>query len=361
MSLKFAVLAGIQDINILFFNKKHKFYNLLKNYLTHEGDMDIAKCVQWMDDCWRLVFGQNFSGKFTTSHSNTEYSIFCLVSWLLEMCDKYPDKAKQLLEAIVKCLKWRFDDGEFPELGWLVYGDDGLFWNTIEGLEFLNLDSFMTYMKDTFNMDLKPANCGEYSTLISQTDNFGNLKTRVWKFRGDTYWIPHGPVFLKRHFILLRYGKVLRCVPFRPVEDYFARAGKSVSERLGNPLIELVRIHGLMYDSMGTNPYAYCFLDLLRREILDFLNGGLKGYAYPDEVDVHGPGNDINQALKRIKEKLVKGGFGEYYIPDLLVCPSWETLQKLLDHSYTGCWGRRDYFERPSWWDNVDDTEEFPC
>jgi hypothetical protein len=361
MSLKFLILGLLQMSNILLFNPTHRFYHLYRIYLAHEADMDVIKFVQWMDGLWRLVIGQNFSGKFTTSHMNTEYSIFFLILFLLDMAEKYPEHAKLLLELIIEVLAWVFDaDAPFPRVGWLCYGDDGLFWNSIPELApILNLGNFKKFMKDVMGMEIKASSAGEYDTLISQRDSCGRLKTKKWTFEGATYDIPHGPIFLKRRFILMEINGVVRCVPFRSIDDYYARVGRSISELLDNPLIELCRIHGLMFDTMGTNPHAYCYLNCVRRAIIDLLNTRkIDPDAFPETLSLSSSGAQANREYKYLYDKLAKNGFGTY-VPDLRQCPTWDTLRDILDHDYYPVWGDKK-FVVPDHWYNLNHGKEFP-
>jgi len=358
MSLKWLVLGFIQGVSILFFDRNSKWYALLKNYISHEVDMDVIKFVQWMDDLWRLVIGQNFSGKYTTSHSNTEYSLICIITWLLDSADAHLEDASLLYDCVVKLLEWHFDDAStFPPLGVLLFGDDGLFWNSIQKLSYLNLDSWMTFMKSNFNMEIKPSNCGEYSTLLSRVDITGRYVLKEWRFRGELRNIPEGPVFLKRRFILRKYLSGYRCVPFRSVDDYYARAAKTISMMIENPYLELCRIHGLMFDSMGTNPFAYSFLSILRNNVSTYIRVKYPHDDWPENLKLVGSGVTMNVEARRLYDKLQKGGFGDY-VPDLTQCPSWEKLQNVMDVDYVRTW--RYTFERPDYWENINDGEEFP-
>jgi len=305
-----------------------------------------------------------FSGKYSTSQDNTDYSVFEFALYLLKVARENPHLRRILHEIVIKFLTWWIDqryynkEKKFPPVGGLFMGDDGVVWNKVKALSgIVTLSGYKKFVKDCFHMEIKPSACGEYNTLYSKLDEFGNYVLKDWYFEGKMYRIPTGPVFLKRRFIehIFPSGNK-RCVPVRETKEYYGRVGRSISQ-IENGLIELSRIHGLMFDTMGTNKQAYAFLSFCRQRIIEEMRGiNITDKGYLDYLKMEGQGSQINMEYKFIIEKMQKLGFGEF-VPDLTSLPKWEKLSSLLDRDYSPIWGSRE-FVHPGIWYNTQNTVE---
>jgi len=295
-------------------------------------DNAMVKMCQWFDDLWRLVIGMMFSGTPETATVNTIYHIFLIIAWILYLTTQVDERMrKKLLTALIDYVASTFDltitMDQFLEkvmLIFLCYGDDGLVCcKDPEIASVLTLESWSKFLKSFFGMEIKYSNCGEYDQFLSKLDPLGEFVTHDWIAPdGKTYQIPDGPVFLKRRFIEIEHNNRTFVAPARCASDYFARFGKSVAD-LSNPVLQLYRIHGLVYDTFGPNELAYDFLKAGRDQLVK---------AMPTiELDI----KQVNQNVKDyvlIQEKFKRMMGGENYQIDFTTFPTREYLLDRVSH-----------------------------
>jgi len=257
-----------------------------------------AKKIQFPDEYWRLIIGMMMSGDYATAFINQNYHlmvvIYCDLLKGKQLASQYganlvpgtsysgfsiAKMVKMNYEFLIKTIHARTNEEaiNYFKHVWLYpigAGDDGM--RAIrypELVPYFGLKMLKVQADESFGMLIKYANCNECDTFISQLDEEGNIRTRVWiDPDGESHNKPHGPVFLKRYFILTRHEGELVCVPFRKTDDIWYRLGRTPTD-VRNPLMMLIRIHGLMLDSLGTNPWMYNFLSEMADILLEMFPG----------------------------------------------------------------------------------------
>jgi len=289
----------------------------------------MVQVCQWYDGIWRLVIGMMFSGKFETSHINTMYHICMYVAFVLFMMDKMETKIKKFAsDELKKFLKYTFKgEGINPKIGVFAFGDDGIqFCHDKRLRAYLNLENFSRFSQKEFDVQIKYDHCGEYSSIFSIPDLKGGLLKKEWKAPdGKLYKIPHGPVFLKRRFVRMSYNEEEYVVPYRCAEDYESRIGRSVS-KLDNPMIELVRLHGLMWDTMGTNSFAHARLMRARKVLIEMFPSIHYNVLEMDDQDIR---------FLEIKAKMEHLGHGIEF--DLRYLPTQEHILEKMVGGFNLC------------------------
>jgi len=244
-------------------------YVLIANICAYCSDQTAGKYVTWLGKYCRYIIGVIFSGDLSTSHLDSLIMgamVECAVSArrrelrpLALQGDESAKTALTMLATVAKeaiLTRTRICRAGHPlHYAPRVYGDDGILGLHKAIHKYIDMAYLTRYAKEFFNIQLKASACGTSSKFFATPTLDGNVHTGL----------PYGPspVFLKRHFVLMRFPSLgfdePVVVPFRPRCDYDVRIGRT-AQSIDDEAIQYARIIGLMWDTMGTNVVAWNML-----------------------------------------------------------------------------------------------------
>jgi len=260
-SMKASVITLLTYMQIIIYAPDDELYKAAHHLAAWSGNLTGVKLVAWVDSMYRLIVGTMFSGDFNTSAIDTAYVDDSIIGFVL----KVHDDLKRVLGACEAKRFWMTVTSDSTV--WGIYGDDFIFSALNEWREWCNLRSLNAYWNEYWDIAVKMEasfECESFYTVLAHTvdaDGRHHYEDRVVK---------EGVVFLKRRFIKWQTSFTTSYVLcWRKTEDYYARAGISGNEIL-DPSHAIVRIHGLLWDTQGTNDHAWNFLEDMCDIIVSF-------------------------------------------------------------------------------------------
>jgi len=217
-------------------------------FVSFSAETSSRKFVRWVDGLYRYLMSCLFSGEFITSAVGTfdvdlMFESFCLNVYRdIKSCN--PSLAAQFWQDLAE-----------EEITWVIYGDDFIYTIFEDYEKWFNLGTFNSFLKKYWDTELKMDACHSCSSFF----------TRVVDNKIDR----RGVIFLKFLFVNLEYDGKEVCMVWKPAESFIVKAGLS-PEVVLTPMDQLVRIHGLMLSSAGTNSETWEFL----KAFADVITGG---------------------------------------------------------------------------------------
>jgi hypothetical protein len=204
-----------------------------------------GKTVRWIKD-FVLLIGVMPSGSLETSHGDSW--IVGIVYWLA-----YIFHVMEKVDVKVRRSIWRYLAARFIAL--FFYGDDFLQTYPKVLRSWINVEGFTAYLQTCHKIQMK--NMQEFTSCLTYLHVRNNeVISRIYT----------GPSYLKRHFIRadnfnlqLYEPKIAPIVSWRPVPQYFWRAGVP-RDRAAPIYLNLARLIGLAYDTLGIDPVSYNFV-----------------------------------------------------------------------------------------------------
>jgi len=351
MSLKAALLGFICSAFVYFVKRpvereRQMDYYMYICILMYLVSRITVKIVQWFDRQWRIVIGQMHSGQYETSYFNT---IYALITIFYEMMDAAKDAGAaeylrtqfEVLLIFVRMINMasshKLKDTPNlipPQLDFWIqdFGDDFAFAMKGRMLTFFSLYKLVRGVTVHFFMTIKYSNCAECDTVLSKLDTEGNLQMRTWTDPdGIDHQRPHGLKYLKRYFIMREVRNQYIIVPYRPIEDYMIRVGRTPT-KLMDPTVQLYRLHGLIKDNTLGNGFAiemlWTFVELLHEQ---FPHAAQK----LAETNEH----DMTLDMRNLMDKYMHKGIANMKFEDLIRGPNLEmdlkNYMELLSVIYT--------------------------
>jgi len=233
-------------------------YRVARAFFLQRAHEMAVKIVKWINDEYRLIIGQVFSGLFVTSALDTLYMILC--DMVVKM-NVYENIEKVLGKKEAK----KFQRSFMPSVS---YGDDA-----VRGCEKKWEDWLLKDRTDEYPL-------GDYQRLSETICGLAFKSTQIGLFRGDDTGVspfltivePHfedgvyvrnnilreGPQFLHRYFVRQispNFGSQI--MPWRKEEDYWARVCVSPNSTIIEHPKWRSKFLGLVIDTMGTNTLAF--------------------------------------------------------------------------------------------------------
>jgi len=232
-------------------NDSDPSYRMFQYILEGCAEQLAGKTVRWIRD-FVLLIGVMPSGSLETSHGDSW--IVGVVYWL-----SYIFNVMSQVDVITRRKIWKYLVDRI--IGMWVYGDDFLKIYPKILRDFINVHGFANYLSSSHSIQMK--NCEEFTSVLSYFTVRNNEVTNH---------VYTGPSYLKRHLIRadqfnlqMHNPKVCAVVPWRPFPQYQWRAG--VPRDRGAPVyINLSRLIGLAYDTLGVDPMAYYYLKFVYDE-----------------------------------------------------------------------------------------------
>jgi len=226
-------------------------YRMFQYILEGCAEQLAGKTVRWIRD-FVLLIGVMPSGSLETSHGDSW--IVGVVYWL-----SYIFNVMSQVDVLTRRKIWDYLINRI--IGMWVYGDDFLKIYPKLLRDHVNVYGFANYLSSSHSIQMK--NCEEFTSVLTY------LTVRNNEVINHVYT---GPSYLKRHFIRadqfnlqMHNPKVCNVVPWRPFPQYQWRAG--VPRDRGAPVyINLSRLIGLAYDTIGVDPMAYYYLKFVYDE-----------------------------------------------------------------------------------------------
>jgi len=324
---------------------------ILKMLLFWSADNSAVHDVKWFSQrMWKRVIGILFSGEYFTSMSQTITSfvvflafLFCNRRLLKEEIAKLPEdnKTRQVYGAQLMILEdyIRNTIAKF-------FGDDGIAGIPLALVRILVLSkslreksglarpynwivTFEDYLKYHCDMELKVSDSGEFKHLYTVVE--------------DDEIIIMGPKILKRHFRVMRMGKLdpenpISVVAFR--ECHLWKIATPVIEHMTYSL-QVLRIIGAIWDTMGNNTRQYNMLVEMLNYTLAKVPGSTTYRHFYMQYKLRKPWGSCPRQEKEFLDRLKRlqgGKFDknlnvDYFMEEV---PSIEKLQYFFDKpSYT--------------------------
>jgi hypothetical protein len=220
-----------------------------------------GKVVRWIED-FVLLLGVMPSGSLETSHGDSwVVGIIYWLGYVFNVMDKSP---KDVRAVIWKMMAYR-------QIGIWVYGDDFLqlyrkTYGKYKISDFLSVDGFADYILRSHNVEMK--NKQSFTTFLTYYTVRNNEVMGV-VCNGERNGVVDyalGPTYLKRAFISssnfnleMHDSEIAPVVPYRPLNQYQWRMGVP-RDRAAPVYMNLARLIGLAYDTLGVDPVAYSML-----------------------------------------------------------------------------------------------------
>jgi hypothetical protein len=210
--------------------------NVLIELLKWSAHQTAFKNVRWLtdEDIWAFVIGVLCSGDLETGMCNTDHVGVGHTQFVDDVVKRHSGNDPRIL-IIAEIIKFR------------VQGDDIIMRTPKEFVQYFGLEAFEAWMKAKYGMTFKDKG-------ISTT-----FHSDLHRVAGKILVKRPGLKFLKRRFVYCTYRGIKTLCPFRPVEDYYVRVGRTTQDQ-EDPARCIARCVGLLWDTMGTNPDAESFL-----------------------------------------------------------------------------------------------------
>jgi len=223
-------------------------YRMFQYILESCAEQLAGKTVRWIRD-YVLLIGVMPSGSLETSHGDSW--IVGVIYWLSYIFNVMERSSVAVRRLIWKNLAYRM-------IAIFVYGDDLLKIYPKVLRDVINIRGFAQYMAAAHCIQMK--NFEEFTSVLTYL-NVQNNEVVSHAYTGPTY--------LKRHLIEsanfnLHHicPSIAKVVPYRPFPQYQWRAG--VPKYRDSPIyLNLSRLIGLAYDTLGVDPISYYFLEYL--------------------------------------------------------------------------------------------------
>jgi hypothetical protein len=226
-------------------NDSDPSYRMFQYILEGCAEQLAGKTVRWIKD-FVLLIGVMPSGSLETSHGDSW--VVGVVYWLSYIFNVMAHSEVKVRRQIWEALANRI-------IGMFVYGDDFLKVYPKSLRDHINVNGFAGYMLSSHSIQFK--NSEEFSSALTYLTVWNNeVVNHVYT----------GPSYLKRHLIRadqfnlnLINPKISKVVPWRPFPQYQWRAGVP-RDRSAPIYMNLSRLIGLAYDTLGVDPMAYYYL-----------------------------------------------------------------------------------------------------
>jgi len=224
------------------------YYRIFQYLLEACSEQLAGKVVRWLVD-YMLLLGCMPSGSLETSHGNTW--IVINFYWFGYIFNEMAINTREIRTKI-----WRHLIGR--TLAILVFGDDFVAVIPDELVDILTIERFAEYLERYFGVKMK--NLITHRSLITylHVENGSVLR-----------YVYNGPSYLKRKFILASNfclesicDTVAPVVSWRPFAQYSWRVAVP-KDRTAPPYMNLSRLIGLAYDTLGVDPMAYFMIKFL--------------------------------------------------------------------------------------------------
>jgi len=224
------------------------YYRIFQYLLEACSEQLAGKVVRWLVD-YMLLLGCMPSGSLETSHGNTWIVInFYWFGYIFnEMAISSYEVRKKIWQSLLN-----------RTLAILVFGDDFIAVIPDELEDIITIERFAEYLDRYFGVKMK--NLVSHRSLLTylRVEN-GNVLSYVYK----------GPSYLKRRFILaanFNLGQICEriapVVSWRPQIQYSWRVAVP-KDRPAPIYMNLTRLIGLAYDTLGVDPVAYYMIKYL--------------------------------------------------------------------------------------------------
>jgi len=302
-------------------------YRAFQYILESCAEQLAGKTVRWIKD-YMLLVGVMPSGSLETSHGDSW--IVAIVYWL-----SYVFAVMERVSSKVRKTIWRMV--AYRMIAIFVYGDDFLKTYPRSVRDYINVDGFAVYLSACHGIQMK--NKKEFTGLITRLRVVNNeVLSRVYT----------GPSYLKRYLIeSTNFNLEAICpgiapvVSWRPFHQYEWRAGVP-RIRNGPIYLNLSRLIGLAYDTLGIDPVSYYFLQAIYNMSYN-ISEQLVGKEYLTQMIPEWLKQDVKY-LRKINYTIEHSNF-----------PSREELLKLniLDRDHhrpktVGTW--QDHMRDLEWW-----------
>jgi len=229
-------------------NDEDPHYRTFQYILESCAEQLAGKTVRWLKD-FVLLIGVMPSGSLETSHGDSW--IVGIVYWL-----SYVFNVMAKVQPKIRKVIWTYLSRRLIALA--VYGDDFLKIYPKNLRNFINIEGFVQYLWVCHGIRMK--NSEEFTCMLTYMTVRNNEVLN---------YVHTGPTYLKRHFIdssnfnlELHQPKISKIVSWRPLPQYFWRAGVP-RDRSAPIYINLARLIGLAYDTLGIDPVAYNYIRLI--------------------------------------------------------------------------------------------------
>jgi hypothetical protein len=269
MKLDTSLLASLLIVvfSLPFFLQKYdtiqdrEWYEFSRQLAAFVVDGCAVKLIKWIGNQALWVIGVMFSGMLGTSWGDSTY-----MSLLLTCFDYYVyDQIKKVDPRLAK----RFKEDDRPKD---IYGDDlllsyrNVYWKYVIGdvprQNTTDLSIMSNYLLRAGGVSLKPQEMFVYTGRDA-------FFTKISQDGGD--FVKAGPKFLQRRFVKFRVGSgefISECaMPWRIASDYYMKSAYSFTDTT-QELYWIVKWRSLQYDTCGTNPVAYNYLEHLQQELM---------------------------------------------------------------------------------------------
>jgi len=223
-------------------------YRMFQYILEACSEHLAGKTVRWLHD-FILLIGVMPSGSLETSHGDSW--IVGVIYWMSYIFAEMDAATRDDRRLIWKYLSKRM-------IAIFVYGDDFLKTYPRDIAHIVNVKRFAKYLEYSHGIQMK--NMEEFQSLKSYYRVVANEIVEP---------IYRGPSYLKRQFLdSANFNleqlcpKIAPIVSYRPFPQYQWRAGVP-KDRDAPIYVNLARLLGLVYDTLGIDPISYHFLEYL--------------------------------------------------------------------------------------------------
>jgi len=267
-------------------------YRAFQYILESCAEQLAGKTVRWIKD-YMLLIGVMPSGSLETSHGDSW--IVGIVYWL-----SYVFSVMSMVDVQIRKIIWRML--AYRLIAIFVYGDDFLKTYPRAIRDYINVDGFAAYMLASHGIQMK--NKAEFGSLLTRLRVVNNeVLSRVYT----------GPSYLKRFLIEssnfnleMQCPKIATVVSWRPLQQYEWRAGVP-RDRSAPIYLNLSRLIGLAYDTLGVDPISYYYLYFLYKRSYE-ISSQLVGENYLQSNIPKWLEQDVKY-LRKINFKLEHFGF----------------------------------------------------
>jgi hypothetical protein len=215
---------------------QYRFFLYMLEYAAEALSYNV---VQWFRD-FLLVVGMMPSGSSETSHGDTWIMlIYFVMTFIFHVMSKVSaDIRKKIASALLDIL-----------IVAIAYGDDCNYVYPRELRDYIGVDKLVEFATVMYNAKMR--NVNEHTSLAT----YLKYDSRY----GCTGYVYRGPVFLKRYYVFdhnFREKGTPQIMPWRQTAAYIWRVGMP-KDPSGNSVEMLSRLIGLVYDTMGVDPYQY--------------------------------------------------------------------------------------------------------
>jgi len=246
----------------------------VRQFHAFVADGCAVKLIKWIGLQALWVIGIMFSGMLGTSWGDSTY-----MTLLLSCFDQYIYSIILKYDPMLASY-FKYDARTFAKS---VYGDDMMlsypirYWKYIIGdvpiTDTIDLSVLSNYMKSAGGVTIKPSEAFVYvEKKRKDLGPFFSLVTR------DGYLSKPGPKFLQRRFVPINHNNDLIAAPWRVKTDYYMKSAFTFQDETAE-YYWIIKWRSLQYDTCGTNPAAYDYLQFL-------IDGMIKMYALtPKQLD----------------------------------------------------------------------------